>query len=146
VVLPLHVKALAAGAGMQVPFSLRALMNRIGSRTKVVRVALLRYAWATPRPPPTPPPANWPLAKWNDSQVSEIFFLENGWSAAQYWWRCSMGLFEIVLADLFPWRTLPGKQTDLDKARGDVNAYIRTQAAADKVVLTNYDHIITIVD
>jgi hypothetical protein len=141
VALPLHVSALAAGVGMQPPFSLRDLMNRTGSRTKVVRVALLRYAWATPKPSPTAPPR-----QWDDSQVSEIFFLENGWSSSQYWWRCSMGLLELVLVDLPPWRTLPGKQTDLDKARGDVNAYIRTQAAADGVVLTKYDQIITIVD
>src|SRR5258708_18292823 len=64
------VKALAAGAGMQAPFSLRALMNRIGSRTKVVRVALLRYVWAAPARSTVPPPA-----QWNDSQVSEILLL-----------------------------------------------------------------------
>ena len=93
------------------------MLRTRGSRGRIVRIALLRYSWQTPRPGPNGP------AQWNDQRVLEIFALENAWSVEQFWWRASMGLIDMAF-DLYPWRTLPGMQATLDSTRGTVNNLI----------------------
>ncbi len=137
--VPASVKQLSREAGQSAPYSVRGMLRSRGSRRRVVRVALLRYAWQTPRP------GSPVIARWTDQQVREIFAAENTWSVEQYWWRASMGLVDLVF-DFYPWRTLPGMQATLDVGRGAVNDLIRAQAASDGVPLDKYDQICTLLD
>jgi hypothetical protein len=89
------------------------------------------------------PQQNAPPAKWNDQEVREIFASENDWSVEQFWWRNSMGLVDLTF-EVYPWRSLPGTQADLDTSRGSVNSLVRSQAGHDGVPLSQYDHVCTI--
>ena len=109
---------------------------RVGGRP--VKVAVLRYRWQTPAPGTATP------AEWDDATTNAIFSDDNGWSVADYWWRATLGAINLSLV-LYPWRTLPGEQAKLDKARRDVAAYARTQAKSDGVDLTAYDHVCILV-
>lgn len=137
VTLPLSVRSFATAAGLTGPISIRSLIRKKGSKTRVFRVGILRYSWQMPSAASAP-------AQWSDTQVQEIFLSENGWSIEQYWWRATMGLYEIV-GQLFPWGVIPGAQATLDGDRSDVNTLVRQQAASDGHDLSRFDRVCTLI-
>ena len=136
---PISVSEVAATNNVGRPISLRRLLTQIGSRTKVIRVAFVRYVWQNPNP--TSPKS---LPAWSDPTVAEVFAAGDGWSVHDYWSRATLGLLELQIT-LFPWKTIPGSQNQLDTKRGSVDALVREQAAADGVALDQFDRMIALI-
>jgi hypothetical protein len=121
---------------MRRPISLKALLTATGSRTRRPRILVLRYQWRKAKPP-TPQAAIWP-----DSFLDEVLTRPNGWSLRDYWYRASQGLIDIDIV-VEPWRPLEQDQTAKESTdRGKVIQMCKDQAAADKVSLDGFDHII----
>src|ERR1035438_2637243 len=139
---PTSVSALAAANNAVRPISLRGLLTQIGSRTKVIRVAFVRSVRQIRNPPSPKSPLNLPL--WSDQTATEIFAAANGWSVHDYWSRATLGLLEMQIT-FFPWRTLPGNQSQLDTTRQSVEPLVRQQAAADDVPLDQFDRMIALI-
>ena len=136
---PTSVRVLAAANNVVGPISLRGLLAQIGSRTRVIRVAFVRYVWQNPNPTS---PQNLPA--WSDQTVTEVFAAADGWSVHDYWSRATLGLLELQIT-FFPWRTIPGSQSQLDTKRGSVDALVRQQAVADGVALDQFDRMIALI-
>jgi hypothetical protein len=139
---PTSVSSLAAANNAVRPISLRHLLTQLGSRTKIIRVAFVRYVWQIRNPPSPASPLNLPL--WSDQTVTEIFAAANGWSVHDYWSRVTLGLLELQIT-FFPWRTLPGNQSQLDTTRQSVDPLVRQQAVADGVPLDQFDRMIALI-
>ncbi|MBA3914694.1 MAG: hypothetical protein H0X25_12795 [Acidobacteriales bacterium] len=84
------------------------------------------------------------MPEWSDATLTAVFAGTNDWSVKEYWSRATLNLLELQLT-LFPWRTLPGNQGELDKARGDVDQLVRKQAAADGVPLDQFDSMVALI-
>ena len=134
--LPISATQLATTVGMRRPISLKALLTATGSRTRRPRILVLRYQWRKAKPPKPQAPI------WPDSFLDEVLTRPNGWSLRDYWYRASQGLIDIDIV-VEPWRTLEQDQTAKEASdRGKVIQMCKDQAAADKVSLDGFDHII----
>lgn len=129
------------GAPPNREISLRSLLIAAGSKTRIIRVAILRYEWRKPDPNAW---AQFP--KWDDWAFEEIFERSNGWSMSDYWSRATLGLIRLSF-DLYPWRTLPldnSGQMD-DKIRSNPIGILKKQATSDGVQLGGYDQVVAFI-
>jgi hypothetical protein len=107
--------------------------------TRVVHTKVMRYVWDTgwSGGRATPP--------WPDRVFAEIFQADNGWSLRDYWRRCTFGHLEVDF-DIGPWAVLPGvSHRELHADRRAIVAACRAQAAADRVPLEDFAHLIAFV-
>ena len=107
--------------------------------TKVVRVKVLRYLWASPAPDALA------SLQWPDDAYADIFSNANGWSLHEYWWRATLGLIDLRF-DIAPWHVLHQQQADVMKDRNKILKVCRTQALNDDgVSFEGFQHIIAFV-
>lgn len=107
--------------------------------TRVVNAKVMRYVWDTgwSGGSATPP--------WPDLVFAEIFQADNGWSLRDYWRRCTFGHLEVNF-DIGPWAVLPGaSHRELHADRRAIVAACRAQAAADRVSLEHFEHLVAFV-
>jgi hypothetical protein len=136
--LPFSTNAFAHARGRSSPVSLRSLLASAGTKTRRIRVGVLRYAWQTPGPE-----ALTTFPEWEDSTFSEVF-ANDTWSVAAFWLRATLGLLAPEF-ELQPWRELPLTENGQEEDRSGMINLIRSQAANDGVNLTAYDQVIAFI-